>query len=192
MRLRSRYLRIFGLCVLLGPSTACVGYVWTGATLFYDRHNLFKKADDFKLSTSASYEIFKNSELRCERCVVDVTTFNADLLVSGHVPNQRLKNLLDSRLRTVHHYRHIYNEVIVAHLESDTWYDTWITSKVRSHILSDDSIDPNPFKIVTTDGVVYVMGEMEEHQARRLAHLIAEVPGVLKVVTLLKTYRYKS
>ena len=64
--------------------------------------------------------------------------------------------------------------------------DCWITAKIRSRIFTDSSIAPKDFKIVTVDGIVYLMGEVREEQAARVIDIARETKGVLRVVKLLR------
>jgi osmotically-inducible protein OsmY len=167
----------------------CLGsYLWTGANLFYDRHSVYKKVNDYELSANANQLVFKDDRLKCPNCMIDITAFNSDLLLSGHLPTLEMKQELEHRVAHLPEYRHIYNKVVVSSQPTNTLDDSWITTKIRTQIISDDNIDPHPFKVVTTDKIVYLMGEVEAGQARRILQIARETPGVIKVVKLMKTY----
>lgn len=184
--------RVFYIHILLFLLSGCIGsYVWTGVNLLYDRHNVYKKVNDYELSANANHLVFKDMTLKCPNCNIDITAFNFDLLLSGHLPTEAMKRELERRVAHLPAYRHIYNKVVVSSQPTDSLQDSWITTKIRTQIISDDNIDPHPFKVITTDRIVYLMGEVEAHQARRIIQIARETPGVIKVVKLMRTYVIK-
>lgn len=187
MNKQSRKLVLLILAVTFCLS-GCLSHVWTGASLLYDRHSVYKKIDDYALATRVNYLIFHDEFFKRKGCVIDLAVFNGDVLVAGHVPTERMQEELKHRLARLSDYRHIYNEVVVAQLPSQTLTDTWITTKIRAHLLSDSSIDPNAFKVITTDRVVYLMGEAKSDEARKVVHIARETHGVKKVVKLMRYY----
>ncbi len=66
--------------------------------------------------------------------------------------------------------------------------DNWITTKIRSKILADSTIDPNDFKVVTADQIVYLMGDVIPEQAAKVIHIARTCTGVKRVVKLFKYY----
>ncbi|MDP1614696.1 MAG: BON domain-containing protein [Methylococcales bacterium] len=169
----------------------CITEVWTGASLLYDRHHVYKKMGDYSLSARVNHLLFSDNVFKCRGCVIDVATFNDDVLLAGHVPTERLHAMLAGRLAHLSEYRHLYNEVVVARIPSQTVTDTWITTKIRSHLLADSRLDPNAFKVITTDGIVYLMGEVMADQARRVVYIAQNTAGVRKVVKLMHYFTIK-
>jgi osmotically-inducible protein OsmY len=110
------------------------------------------------------------------------------LLLAGHVPSLEMKTELERRVAHLPSYRHIYNEVTLSHRPSQSVEDALITMRIRTKVLADSMIDPQPFKVATTDGVVYLMGEVRASEARRILQIASETHGVLKVVKLFKYY----
>lgn len=185
---------IYKTVIILGillSLCGCITEVWTGASLLYDRHHVYKKMGDYSLSARTNHLLFSDNVFKCRGCVIDVATFNDDVLLAGHVPTERLHAILAQRLVHLSDYRHLYNEVVVAKLSSQSIKDTWITTKIRSHLLADSRIDPNAFKVITTDGVVYLMGEVMANQARRVVYIAQNTAGVKKVVKLMHYFTIK-
>lgn len=175
------------ILVLLLPLmllSSCISGIWTGANLIYGRHNLYKKISDYKLNTATNFALFNTKGLKCAACVIDVTVFNADILISGHVPTQKIAQILQKRLQQISNYRHLYNKVIVANIIPQELQDSWITMQIRSQILQDANIDPDVFKIVTTDGIVYIMGRAHLEQTKAVIDLAKNATNVRKVVVL--------
>ena len=82
--------------------------------------------------------------------------------------------------------RRIYNELEIAAPSSamTRTSDTWITTKVKSFLLGNFDIEGTRVKVVTEDGVVYLMGLATPEEAERIAAEAADIGGVQKVVKL--------
>jgi osmotically-inducible protein OsmY len=116
---------------------------------------------------------------------IDVVSFNQTVLLVGQVPTQELKNLAtrvattsNSRVKTV------YNELEVAgdtSLLSRT-NDIWLSTKLKSLMLVDDDVEGLRTKVVTENGVVYLMGLLTREEADQAVDLVSRSSGVVKVV----------
>ncbi|KTC64855.1 hemolysin, lipoprotein (plasmid) [Legionella adelaidensis] len=182
------YFKLFIILLMLTLVPGCLGTIWTGANLFYDRHSTYKKINDFTLSAAANHAVFKDKMLNCDLCVIDIAVFNGDILLSGHVPSETLRQEAVNRVKSVDGYRRIFNQLSIRDDTNDTVEDTWITGKIRSQIIADADIDPNRFKIVTSDCIVYLMGDVLPEQAKKVIQIAQETRGVRRVVTLFKYY----
>ena len=161
--------------------------LWTGANLVYDRYDVYKEVSDFELSAAVNRALYKDKVFKCAACAVDVAVFNGDILLAGHVPNVHLRTEAQKRI-TIPGYRRIFNQLSISPLASNTVEDSWITAKIRSGTLRDASIDPDQFKIVTADNIVYLMGDVIPGQARNVVLIARSTDGVKRVVKLFKYY----
>ncbi|MCP0914876.1 MULTISPECIES: BON domain-containing protein [Legionella] len=169
--------------------TGCLNALWTSANLFYDRHDVYKQAWDMRLAAEASHALyFKDKKFKCSSCYIDLAVFNRDILLAGHVPSARLREEAQQRLARLHGYRRLFNQLGISPRQKETLADAWLTAKIRSRILADPAIDPDQFKIVTVDQIVYLMGDVIPAQARRVIKISRECSGVKRVVKLLKYY----
>jgi len=124
-----------------------------------------------------------DDELRASN--IDVISFNQTVLLVGQVPTQELKNLAtrvattsNSRVKTV------YNELEVA---GDTSFlsrtnDAWLSTKIKSLMLVNDDVEGLRTKVVTENGVVYLMGLLTRAEADQAVDLVSKTSGVVKVV----------
>ncbi|MDC1435748.1 BON domain-containing protein [Gammaproteobacteria bacterium] len=116
---------------------------------------------------------------------IDVVSFNQTVLLVGQVPDQELKNLAtrvattsNSRVKTV------YNELEVA---GDTSFlsrtnDMWLSAKIKSLMLVNDDVEGRRTKVVTENGVVFLMGLLTHAEADQAVELVSTASGVTKVV----------
>jgi len=184
---QGRLFLLLMVLVLLGISlTACIGGIWTGANMVYDRHDVYKKLNDYHLMVETTNALFVDKKFKSPGCVTDIAVFNGDVLVVGHVPSFEMLEEAKKRLATVDGYRRIFNFLIVKNLPDNTTQDTWITTKIRSHIFADASIDPNAVKVLTTDRIVYLLGDVNREEAEKVIKIARNVSGVERVVKMLK------
>jgi len=176
-------------CLLL---SGCFSSVFTGANLVYDRHHLYKKISDIDLFTRANRALLEDNQLKCHDCHLDLAVFKGDILVAGHVPTPQLQALAKRRIESVTDYRRLFFQVTHQSPAYNPTPDSWITLKIRSQIMADADIDPTPLKVITVDGVVYLMGEMIKEQALRVTAIASDTDGVVRVVTLMHTLEVKS
>jgi osmotically-inducible protein OsmY len=116
---------------------------------------------------------------------VSVTSFNRVVLLVGQVPTQDLKNLAtrvaleaSSSIKTVH------NELEVAGATSffSRSNDAWLSTKLKTLMLADPNVAGLRTKVVTENGVVYLMGLVTQQEAEMAVNLVSNSQGVTKVV----------
>ncbi|MEH6585356.1 MAG: BON domain-containing protein [Halioglobus sp.] len=115
-----------------------------------------------------------------------IVSYNGYVLIAGQVASQELKDQATRVAKEVRGVRRIYNELEIAAPSSGMTRtsDTWITSKVKSFMLANGDIQGNRVKIVTENGVVYLMGLATRDEAERIAAEAADTSGVQRVVKL--------
>ena len=115
-----------------------------------------------------------------------VVSFNGYVLIAGQVSSEELKATATDVLRKIHGVRRIYNELEIASPSSGMTRtsDTWITTKVKSWLLGSTDIQGTRVKVVTENGVVYLMGLATSEEADRISEKAAGIGGVQRVVRL--------
>jgi osmotically-inducible protein OsmY len=116
---------------------------------------------------------------------IGVVSFNGVVLIVGQVPSQDLKNLATRVANTTNsRTKAVHNELEVA---GPTTFlarsnDAWISSKLKALMLADPNVAGLRIKIVTENGVVYLMGLVTQEEANRAVDLVSTTGGVTKVV----------
>lgn len=177
-----------GVLLLAG----CVGSAVTGAQMVYDRHNVFKKVADFNVVASANRALYKDQMFRTSN--IDVAAFNGDLLLAGQTPSEELKQIAYARVKKIPKVRRLFNQITVAPVRSSTqaMNDAIITTSIRTQIVGDDDINPNQFKVITENGVVYLLGDVRRDQAQLVVNIARHTQGVKKVVRVFRYYTYET
>lgn len=132
-----------------------------------------------KVNISAADELLDDSHF-------SVTSYNGYVLIVGQVPNQEMKDKASEVIRDIRGVRRIYNELEIAGNTSALVRssDTWLTTKVKTALLSADDIEGNRVKVVTENGVVYLMGLASRAEAARIVDVARSTGGVQKVVQI--------
>lgn len=172
--------------------SGCFGGLWTGANMVYNRHEVYKKIDNYRLYLDVNRVLSVDNLFKNNLCSLDIVVFNGDILLAGHVPTSELREELRQRLTQVKGYRRLFNYITLNPASSNSAQDAWITTKIRTQIVTDGSIDPNAFKIVTSDRIVYLMGDVHEEQAKKVILIARKTKGVGRVVTIFKYFTYKN
>lgn len=139
--------------------------------------------DDQKIETITTVNINKaHPDLKAAN--INVNAFNGVVLLTGQVADNDLRLLAGRTAQQVQNVRQVYNEIQVrgnvSFLASSS--DAWLTTKVKSNLLANKEIDSGRIKVVTENGVVYLMGLLTRAEAERAADVTRGIGGVQKVV----------
>ncbi len=115
-----------------------------------------------------------------------VVSYNGFVLITGEVPSTELKDQATEVIRRIEGVRRIYNELIVGPVSDAATRakDTWLTTKIKTSLLTTSDTPAIRVKVVTENSVVYLMGLVTQPEADRIAGETAEVNGVERVVQL--------
>ena len=113
-------------------------------------------------------------------------SFNSEVLLSGEVPTEALKVQIGQVVTSMPDVRRVYNElnVGVARGYSSTVHDGYITSKLLAKVASSNGIKASQIKVVTNDGVVYVLGRLTPTQQNYLIDIANSTAGITELVLM--------
>lgn len=139
--------------------------------------------DDLAIARTAAERIDAADE-RLAASHVNVTSYHGILLLTGEVQDETLRGRAESALAGLRDVRAVHNELTVG---SPTGFvaranDGWLAAKVMSKFARSADVDMGRIKVVTTDGVVYLMGVLPRQQANAAAEAARTIFGVRKVV----------
>ena len=120
---------------------------------------------------------------------VNVTSYNGIVLLSGEVPDAKIKSEMEEIARTTNPVKRVYDEVEVRPVTtlSERTNDTYITSKVKARFVEQTAFSATHVKVVTERGVVYLMGLVRKDEADAAARIASTTSGVVRVVKLFET-----
>lgn len=166
--------------------TGCVVAVVAGAAagMVYDRRSMTTMEADVRLFHVIHTGIVSNPHFRNSRILV--TSFNRVVLLVGQTPAASLRVLAERLAQNTQGVVRVYNEVTVERPISMTQRskDSLITGQVRSSMLTKKGLESGSIRIVTENGVVYLMGVVTAEQASFAVDVARRVSGVRKVVKI--------
>lgn len=116
---------------------------------------------------------------------VNVNSYNRTVLLTGEVKDEATKERVADEVKAIENVRSVVNEIQVSAFLSGIGSrssDTLLTTKVRSKLLNTPDIYSSSFKVVSENGVVYLMGRVSQREANEATEAAREVSGVQKVV----------
>lgn len=121
---------------------------------------------------------------------VSATTYNNELLITGIVPNQQMKDAAERLARQVQGVTRIYNEVQVGQPTNfgQDARDNYVSNALRTQLLADPQVRSSNYVVHTLNGIVYIMGyarngaerDLVLSYARNLSN-VAQVKSYIKV-----------
>lgn len=144
--------------------------------------------DDMMAASRAKSNIKSVSE-QLEKAHVDVTAFNGMLLLTGQVPSEEAKKEAELAVEGVRNVRIVHNELEIAGPTSipSRLNDSYLSTKVKTALFADSNTEGGRTKVVTENGVVYLMGLLTRDEAEAAVAKAREVYGVQKIV---KVFEY--
>lgn len=184
---------IVAVLVLCNMAYGCAplvigGAVAAGGGAAYSRRSTGAQLDDEGIEIKAIRELAEDQQVR-EQAHVNVISYNGVVLLVGQAPTEEMRTRIETIVKNIPKVRLTHNEMTVAAPNSFTSRssDTIITSKVKTRILgvtgNDDSLGLRT-KVVTENGIVYLMGLLSRQEADAVTNAARQVGGVQRVVKL--------
>jgi len=177
------------LAAALPALQGCFPTVVTGAAAgvlsIQDRRSTGTQTDDetseWKASMRVPDQYKKPSHL-------NFTAFNRRLLMTGEVPDAEAKAAIEASARAIEGVQEVYNELGVGPVSSlgSRSNDSYITSKLKARLVDSNQLSANHVKVVTERGIAYLMGILNEREAKTAIAVARTTSGVLKVVSLIE------
>lgn len=141
--------------------------------------------DDEMIEIKALVNIDKADEELAHAHIVAVS-FNGVVLLAGQVNTAEQRLLAEQTVDKISKVRRIHNEITVSGATSMVARsnDSWITTKVKTKLLANSEVEGGRIKVVTENGVVYLMGLVTRDEATRAAEYARQTGGVQKVVRI--------
>jgi osmotically-inducible protein OsmY len=117
---------------------------------------------------------------------LNVTSYNRNVLLSGEVPDETTRQEVEAEVRATGGITKIYNELVVGPNAGvvSVSNDTRLTALVKTRFLEANRFQANHVKVVTENGVVFLMGIVKRAEADVASELASTTSGVRRVVRL--------
>jgi osmotically-inducible protein OsmY len=122
---------------------------------------------------------------------VNATSYNRRVLLTGEVPTEDAKKKVEEAVRKIESVREVANELQVAGVSSmaSRGNDALVTSNVKARMVNNGRFSPSHVKVLTEQGVVYLMGLVTQAEGDAAVEIARTTSGVARVV---KVFEYIS
>ncbi|MDV5058341.1 BON domain-containing protein [Vibrio diabolicus] len=115
---------------------------------------------------------------------VVASSYNGTVVLMGQAPTQDLIHALERRAREVSGVKVIHNQIKQKEPLTVTQIsnDSWITTKVKSALLTDSELNGVKVKVITEDSDVFLFGYVTPEQGERATEIARNISGVKQVI----------
>lgn len=147
---------------------------------------LGSKIDDSLIETKVAVNVAKASPDLDQGSHIVVTSYNGVVLLAGQTPRADLKAMAEQAAASVQRVKKVENELQVIQPSSllARSNDAVLTTKIKTQMFADNTIPGSRIKVVTENGIVYLLGLVTQQEATRATNLVQGVSGVQKIVKL--------
>lgn len=149
-----------------------------------DPRSVGTQVDDGTLEAGVESALSKDQQLKKDARVV-ATAYQGKVLLTGQSPNADLTARAKQIAMGVEGTTEVYNEIRQGTPVSlsTASSDTWITTKVRSQLLTSDTVKSSNVKVTTENGEVFLLGLVTQQEGQSAAQIASQVSGVKHVTT---------
>ena len=160
----------------------------TEQSLLKDRRTHDVAVSDKKIESEALEELNDTNDIK-QNCHVTINAYNGAALITGETPTQELKAKVIATVQAISNVKFIQDhlnieEPISLEMQENDKLITQGVRKAFKQIRSMHEFDPNTIKVITENGVVYLMGIVQRDEGKVIINLTKLQPGVRQIVTV--------
>jgi osmotically-inducible protein OsmY len=187
MRTRFLFLAIFlgATALAQGCAPVIVAGGATAAAAATDRRSVGTQLDDENIELTARRRINDDNRLG-DDVHVNITCFNGVMLLTGEATTTEQRDIVLLLVGNFQGVKRVVNEIVIAEPTAfaTRTNDSWITGRVKTKLLGDENIPGRRVKVVTENGVVYLMGLVIQKEGELAAEAARTIGGIKRVVKL--------
>ena len=173
--------------LLQGCGAILVGGTVAGASVIHDRRSSGTVLDDKAIQFKIFSAVEGDSEL-AQHSRLSVTSYNYVVLLTGQAETAAYRDRYVEMARNTPMVKRVVDEVQIAPPASFSQEsnDAYITTKIKLKLFDIEipSFDPSRVKVVTEQGVVYLLGLVTAQEADAIVETARYVSGVKRVVKI--------
>lgn len=179
------FLSLFSVIHLNGCAVAAVSGAATGLAVVNDRRSTGAIVEDQSNEFKALKVCLQNKEV-WNKSHISAVSYNKTLLLVGQTPNDAYKQELENDIKKSVKVHSVHNELTVKEPISmmTRSEDSWITTQIKAKMFGKKGLNPSRIKVITEDGIVYLMGLTTEEEEIKATEIARSTSGVQKVVQI--------
>jgi osmotically-inducible protein OsmY len=174
---------------LAGCFPVLAGAVGTGVVMATDRRPTGTQTIDRGLQVEIDSTL--SSRYNDSQARVSTSVFNRKVLLTGEAASADIKQQIEKYVRGLPNTREVVNEIEITASPGfmTRSNDAYLTSKVKTLLVTADGVPANSIKVTTDKSVVYLMGVVTSVEGDKATDVARNASGVQKVV---KVFDYVS
>jgi|AntAceMinimDraft_12_1070368.scaffolds.fasta_scaffold02149_8 osmotically-inducible protein OsmY len=177
-----------GVVAVSGLLSACApimigSAVATTALVATDRRTVGQQVSDQEIELKVSSEI---STTFGNTARINVSSYERVVLLTGDAFSEKIRGEAAAIAANTNQVRSVINRLNVGPLASFSQItsDTWLSSKVKTTLITAENVPYGAIKITVERDNVYLQGLVTEAESTRIAEVVSGVGGVKEVYTL--------
>ena len=141
---------------------------------------------DSSIERTAAINLYK-LDPRFKQSRVNIESFHGNVLLTGQVPDQHLKQLAEDNVRAMSDVKAVHNYITIGDKIGYTsiMQDAAVTANTRGLIMKAPIVTDNKVLVHTENGVLYVLGRLNTAELNDLNQVLQQVGNVSKIITLI-------
>ena len=142
--------------------------------------------DDSLIETKVAVNVAKADTGLDRDSHIVVVSYNGIVLLAGQTPTAALKAKAGQAAEATQKVKKVNNELQVMAPSSILARnnDAWLTTKIKTQMLTDNAVPSSRIKVITENGIVYLLGLVTQQEANSATAVVQGVSGVQKIVKL--------
>ncbi len=178
-------LSISAVIQLNGCAVAAVSGTATGIAMVNDRRSTGAIVEDQANELKALKVCLQNQDI-WKKSHISAISYNNTLLLVGQTPDENFKREVENEILQISKVQKVHNELSIRPPipMSTRSEDAWITTQIKARMFGKRDLNPARIKVITEDGVVYLMGLITEDEEIKATEIARSTEGVEKVVQI--------
>lgn len=183
--------RIFLALICAASLSGCASFIsgGTGSTPVGTEsgvRSLGQVLIDKSIERTAYINLYK-LDSRFKQSRVNIKSFFGSVLITGQVPDESLKKLAEDNLKAMSDVKSVHDYMTVGSQISygTIMQDATVTANTRGLIARAPVISDSKVLVHTEDGVLYVMGRLNNAEIADLNNVLGQVGDITRIVTLI-------
>jgi len=154
------------------------------AIVVTDRRSASKLVEDQSVEIQITDFIYGHEKIG-KKVRVKVTSFNGTVLLTGEIPDEESRNIILEKTNQLRYVQKVIDAMEIKPKLSllDINNDSWLATKTKSSLMINKSFITNT-KIVTSDRKIYLMGLVNNNEAKTILDIVNKIEGATAVIPL--------
>jgi len=141
---------------------------------------------DKSIERTALINLYK-IDARFKQSRVNIKSFHSSVLLTGQVPDEHLRQLAEDNVKAMSDVKSVHNYITRGNQisYSTILQDATVTANTRALIAKAPVVSDSKVLVHTENGVLYVMGRLNNGEIADLNSVLSQVGDVTKIVTLI-------